>query len=96
MAAADGRVRATGDDGKYAYGVWVAIDHGNNLVTLYAHLSKNSITVKSGQTVKKGEVIITGHKPDKDFLKLADLATEMKKVKHYFDKGQQAREGIEY
>ena len=57
MAAADGRVRATGDDGKYAYGVWVAIDHGNNLVTLYAHLSKNSITVKSGQTVKKGEVI---------------------------------------
>ncbi len=57
LAAADGRVRATGNDGKYAYGVWVAIDHGNNLVTLYAHLSKNSITVKAGQTVKKGEVI---------------------------------------
>lgn len=57
LAAADGRVRATGNDGKYAYGVWIAIDHGNNLVTLYAHLSKNSIAVKTGQTVKKGEVI---------------------------------------
>ena len=48
------------------------------------------------KAVKKGEVIITGHKPDKDFLKLAHLATEMKKVKHYFDKGQIARPGIEY
>ena len=48
------------------------------------------------KAVKKGEVIITGHKPDKDFLKLADLATEIKKVKHYFDKGQEAKKGIEY
>ena len=57
LAAADGRVRAVGNDGKYAYGVWVAIDHGNNLVTLYAHLSRNSITVKAGQSVKRGQVI---------------------------------------
>ena len=48
------------------------------------------------KAVKKGEVIITGHKPDKDFLKLADLATEMKKQKHYFDKGVEARAGIEF
>ncbi|MFA5966891.1 MAG: cob(I)yrinic acid a,c-diamide adenosyltransferase [Patescibacteria group bacterium] len=48
------------------------------------------------KAVKKGEVIITGHKPDKDWLKLSDLATEMKKVKHYFDKGQTARQGVEY
>lgn len=48
------------------------------------------------KAVKKGEVIITGHKPDRDFIKLADLATEMKKIKHYFDRGQIARPGIEY
>ena len=48
------------------------------------------------KAVKIGEVVITGHKPDPDFVKTADLATEMKKHKHYFDKGQTAREGIEY
>ncbi|MEA1909705.1 MAG: cob(I)yrinic acid a,c-diamide adenosyltransferase [Patescibacteria group bacterium] len=56
--------------------------------------------VKTLSLIKKaakiGEVIITGHKPDKDFVKIADLITEMKKQKHYFDKGQAAREGIEY
>lgn len=48
------------------------------------------------KAVKKGEVILTGHEPDKDFIKLADLVTEMKKIKHYFDKGVKARQGIEY
>lgn len=48
------------------------------------------------KAAQKGEVIITGHKPIPEFVKLADLATEMKKIKHYFDKGQQARVGIEY
>jgi len=48
------------------------------------------------KAVKKGEVIITGHKAPKEFIDLADLVTEMRKVKHYFDKGQIARKGIEY
>lgn len=48
------------------------------------------------KAVKKGEVVLTGHNPAKIWLDLADLATEMKKTKHYFDKGVNAREGIEY
>ena len=48
------------------------------------------------KAVKKGEVILTGHGIDQDWLKLADLVTEMRKVKHYFDKGQSARQGIEF
>ncbi len=44
----------------------------------------------------KGEVVLTGHEPTKDWIQLADLVTEMKKQKHYFDKGQIARPGIEY
>lgn len=48
------------------------------------------------KAVQKGEVIVTGHKPIPEFVKLADLATEMKKIKHYFDKGVRARQGIEY
>ncbi len=57
IAAADGKVRAVGDNGKMAYGVWAAIDHGNNLVTLYAHMTRGSVLVKPGQAVKKGQVI---------------------------------------
>ena len=48
------------------------------------------------KATKIGEVILTGHEPDKDFIQSADLVTEMRKVKHYFDKGQSARQGIEY
>jgi len=48
------------------------------------------------KAVVKGEVIITGHSAPKEFIKTADLVTEMKKVKHYFDQGQIARIGIEY
>jgi len=44
----------------------------------------------------KGEVIVTGHTAQPDFIKTADLVTEMKKIKHYFEKGQLAREAIEY
>ena len=48
------------------------------------------------KAVAKGEVIITGHNPTKIWFSLADLVTEMKKIKHYFDKGINARPGIEY
>lgn len=48
------------------------------------------------KAVVKGEIIITGHRAIPEFVELADLVTEMKKVKHYFDKGQIARKGIEY
>ncbi len=55
MAAADGKVIGVGNNGKYAYGKWVAIDHGNGLVTLYGHMSKQS--VKKGETVDAGDKI---------------------------------------
>jgi cob(I)alamin adenosyltransferase len=46
---------------------------------------------------KKGfELVMTGHKLWKGLEEKADLVTEMKKVKHYFDKGIPAREGIEF
>ena len=59
-------------------------------------ISKAKTLTLIKKAVKKSEVIITGHKPIPEFVKLADLATEMRKVKHYFDKGQIARPGIEY
>ena len=42
------------------------------------------------------EVILTGRGATVELMELADLVTEMKNIKHPFDKGQQARRGIEY
>ncbi len=55
LAAADGKVLATGNMKRYGYGRWVAIDHGNGLVTLYGHMKK--IKVSRGKKVDKGDVI---------------------------------------
>jgi murein DD-endopeptidase MepM/ murein hydrolase activator NlpD len=55
IAAGDGRVLATGNNGKYAYGKWIAIDHGNGLVTMYGHLSSQKVS--KGTSVKRGDVI---------------------------------------
>ena len=45
---------------------------------------------------KRFEFVMTGHKLWKGLEEKADLVTEMRKVKHYFDKGIPAREGIEF
>ena len=52
-ATADGKVEQAGDRG--TYGNCIDINHGNNYLTRYGHLSK--INVKSGQTVKRGDLI---------------------------------------
>ncbi len=42
------------------------------------------------------EVILTGRGATPELIAMADLVTEMKNVKHPFDKGIGAREGIDY
>lgn len=41
------------------------------------------------------ELVITGRKADSRVMEIADLVTEMREVKHYYQKGVEAREGIE-
>lgn len=41
------------------------------------------------------EIVITGRGADPRVIEKADLVTEMKEVKHYFQKGVAARIGIE-
>ena len=58
LAALDGVViasAAAGDRGFRGYGNTVVIDHGNGIVTLYAHNSRNKVT--RGQRVRQGEVV---------------------------------------
>lgn len=54
LAAAAGRVVFSGNKGN-GYGNMVEIDHGYGYVTRYAHASR--LAVRSGQQVKRGEVI---------------------------------------
>ena len=42
------------------------------------------------------EIVLTGRGATGELIELADLVTEMKNVKHPFDKGIKARQGIEY
>ena len=41
------------------------------------------------------ELVITGRNVHPDIVELADLVTEMREIKHYFNAGQAARVGIE-
>lgn len=42
------------------------------------------------------ELVITGRRAPEELIAAADLATEMRPLKHYFEAGVQARPGIEY
>ncbi len=59
LSAESGTVRGIGDTDqacrRASYGKWILIDHGNNLTTLYAHLSL--VKVVPGQTVSRGELV---------------------------------------
>ena len=54
-AAQDGEVIGVGNNGRYAYGKWIAVRHDNGLITLYAHMSLQK--VKKGQRVSTGQLI---------------------------------------
>ncbi len=54
-ATADGTVRFAGS--KSAYGKTVILNHGTDIRTLYAHMSRISDKVASGKRVKQGDVI---------------------------------------
>jgi len=42
------------------------------------------------------EIILTGRNVPQEILEIADLVTEMKDIKHYFNNGVPARKGIEF
>lgn len=45
---------------------------------------------------RKSHVILTGRKASKRILKIADIATKMKKIKHYYKKDERTVKGIDY
>ena len=55
MAAGDGKVINAGTQG--GYGKTVVLQHGGNVTTLYAHMSRIAPAAKVGRRVKQGEII---------------------------------------
>jgi cob(I)alamin adenosyltransferase len=66
-------------------------------IALYYHLF--SVDELNGILDRKPdatEIVITGRYAPKELTDRADLVTEMQEVKHYYTRGVEAREGIEF
>ncbi len=48
------------------------------------------------KTPRETELILTGRSAPAQLLKLADLVSEIREIKHYYKKGVKARKGIEF
>ncbi len=60
-------------------------------------LSEEDILVLIKEKPAKQELILTGsHKPLEQVFAISDLVTEVRKIKHPYDKGILARKGLEY
>lgn len=55
MAAGDGKVISSGTQG--GYGKTVVLQHGGNVTTLYAHMSRIARSARVGNRVKQGDII---------------------------------------
>ncbi len=72
----------------------VVLDEIN--VALYFKLIELKDVVELLKSRPEGvEIVLTGRYAPKELIEIADLVTEMKEIKHYYQKGIEAREGIE-
>lgn len=65
------------------------------LAVFFKLLTKGEVIELIKTKPKNVELVLTGRKAPKQVIKLADYATEMKEVKHPYQKGLLARRGIE-
>ena len=66
-----------------------------NIATHYNLFSPDELIEVVRSKPEAVELVITGRNADPKVVALADLVTEMKEIKHYYNKGVQARPGIE-
>jgi len=66
-------------------------------IALYYHLFEWDDLLKIlNQKPESMDIILTGRYASAELYELADLVTEMNEIKHYYNKGVQARKGIEF
>lgn len=72
----------------------VVLDEAN--IAVYYRLFSIDELIEAIQMRDEGvEVVVTGRKAEEKLMAMADLVTEMKEVKHYYQKKVEARKGIE-
>lgn len=67
-----------------------------NVAANYKLIELDEVVRLIGDKPRNVELILTGRYADAKLIELADLVTEMVKIKHPYDKGVKARKGIEY
>jgi cob(I)alamin adenosyltransferase len=67
-----------------------------NLAAAWKLIELDEVIKLIGDKPQNVELILTGRKADTKLIKLADLVTEMLKIKHLHDEGITARRGIDY
>ncbi|MGM0602567.1 MAG: cob(I)yrinic acid a,c-diamide adenosyltransferase [Bacillota bacterium] len=66
-----------------------------NIAVYYKLFSAEELIKVIEERAEGVEVVVTGRKADSRLVEYADLVTEMKEIKHYYQQGIEAREGIE-
>lgn len=66
-----------------------------NIALFYKLFQVEDVLKTLNKKHEKTEVVITGRYAAPELIEIADLVTEMKEIKHYYQQGVQARKGIE-
>lgn len=85
------RVKSIIAHGKYDV---LVIEEGNVAVTCGLFSAQDLLDAIAGKPDYM-EIVITGRGAAQEIIETADLVTEMKEIKHYYQKGVKARVGIE-
>ena len=67
-----------------------------NVAVVWKLVELDEVTKLIKDKPQKVELILTGRNADAKLIELADLVTEMRKIKHPYDKGIKTRQGIDY
>ncbi|MFC1658346.1 cob(I)yrinic acid a,c-diamide adenosyltransferase [Candidatus Omnitrophota bacterium] len=67
-----------------------------NVALYFGLLNLNEVISLLKECPKGKDLVLTGRRAHPKVIKLADLVSEVRDVKHYYRRGVQARKGIEY
>jgi cob(I)alamin adenosyltransferase len=67
-----------------------------NVAVSFGLIQTNDVIEMIKQTPEKTELILTGRYMPEEFIEHADLISEIREIKHHFQKGIPSRKGIEY
>jgi len=73
----------------------IILDEMNTALKLKL-LNVDDVVELIGRAPRDIEFILTGRDAPREILRCADLVSEIKAIKHYYNKGIKARKGIEY